>query len=320
MCIADRTVFEASIDAARRDVSAVLALVLETEGSTYVRRGAAALFGATGGQVGWLSGGCLEAEIALRAAAAAQYGRIEWMQVDTREDEDLFAGSALGCRGRLHLALLPLRALRGWEDPIGAWLAHGARLQLQLDAEGSLRCAAGDMSMQAALPVAGHDAPAGGQWTFDYAALPRVAMFGAGPESALLLPLLRTLGWYTLVVETRERWQVAAAAADRVLALTPRLALAQAGIRGAAAALVMHHNFELDRETLQGLAESRIPYLGLLGPLRRREDLFKLLTPAQHDALLPRLHSPVGLKLGGQGAEAIALSIAAQLQEFRHRA
>ena len=34
--------------------------------------------------------------------------------------------------------------------------------------------------------------------------------------------------------------------------------------------------------------------------------------------LVPRLRSPVGLRLGGQGPEAIALSIAAQLQAWRH--
>lgn len=319
MCIADRAVFEASIAAARRDPEAVLALVLETEGSTYVRRGATALFGATGGQVGWLSGGCLEAEIARRAADAAQHGRVEWMQIDTREDEELFSGSALGCRGRLHLALLPLQPLRGWEDPVGAWLAHGAPMKLLLGTDGTLRCDAGGIGMQSRLPVSLRDAPSDGHWVLDYASLPRVVLFGAGPESELLLVLLRKLGWYTLAVDTRERWQLAAAAADRSLALKPGLALAQAGVRNAIAALVMHHNFELDLEALQALSESRIPFIGLLGPSQRREDLLKLLKRAQSEAVLPRLHAPVGLRLGGHGAEAIALSIAAQLQEFRHR-
>jgi xanthine dehydrogenase accessory factor len=51
--------------------------------------------------------------------------------------------------------------------------------------------------------------------------------------------------------------------------------------------------------------------------VRRREDLFRVLPLAAREALLPRLRSPVGLKLGGQGPEAIALSIAAQLQAQR---
>ena len=55
----------------------------------------------------------------------------------------------------------------------------------------------------------------------------------------------------------------------------------------------------------------------LLGPVRRREDLFRVLPRDARDALLPRLRSPIGLKLGGTGPEAIALSIAAQLQAWR---
>ena len=70
-------------------------------------------------------------------------------------------------------------------------------------------------------------------------------------------------------------------------------------------------------EALEALASSGHRFVGLLGPRRRREDLFRLLPAEARAALEPRLHSPVGLDLGGQGAEAIALSIAAQLQAFR---
>ena len=84
------------------------------------------------------------------------------------------------------------------------------------------------------------------------------------------------------------------------------------------AALVMHHHFEHDREALVALAETAIPFIGLLGPVRRREDLLRVIPSALHASLLARLHSPIGLKLGGQGPEAIALSIAAQLQAWHH--
>ena len=84
------------------------------------------------------------------------------------------------------------------------------------------------------------------------------------------------------------------------------------------AALVMHHHFEHDREALEALAHTRIPFIGLLGPVRRREDLLRVLPAPTHALLVPRLRSPVGLRLGGQGPEAIALSIAAQLQAWRY--
>ena len=79
----------------------------------------------------------------------------------------------------------------------------------------------------------------------------------------------------------------------------------------------MHHGFESDRDALAALAPSRIPFIGLLGPQRRRDDLFKLLRPDEREALSGRLHSPVGIPQCGRGPEAIALSIATQLQQWR---
>src|SRR5688572_24526995 len=69
-----------------RDGRGVLALVLETAGSTYAREGAMALFDGEE-RIGWLSGGCLEPELARRAADADSTGRIDWMEIDTRADE-----------------------------------------------------------------------------------------------------------------------------------------------------------------------------------------------------------------------------------------
>ena len=210
-----RTVMEAAAAAIRRGPRGVLALVLETEGSTYAGVGDMVLFD-DDLQVGWLSGGCLEPRLAKRARHVADSGHIDWVEIDTRSDDDLLAGSALGCRGRLRIAMLPLRSLHGVDALIDAYL----------------------------------------QIT------PAAALHDTGPD----------------------------------------------------AVLVMHHDFELDREALAALAgiDIDIGFIGLLGPRRRRDDLFKLLTASQCESLLARLQSPVGLDLGGRGPQAIALSIAAQ--------
>jgi len=314
-----RRILETSAAAHQRGESAALAIVVDTEGSTYVRPGAMALFGASSGQVGWLSGGCLEPEIERRAHAAALQSRIEWMDVDTRDDEDLIAGSALGCRGRLHLALLPLAALAGWPHLIEAWLQRRGPLQLSLSSQGDLQVEVGELRQRWRIecaPMEGPGAP-GDSWRIEIAPPPALVVFGAGPETPTLLPLLRSLGWMTTLVERRARWLEQAQYADTGLETTAESALLQAGSQAFDAALVMNHNFELDREALLALASSATPFVGLLGPVRRREDLFRVLPPAAREALVPRLHSPVGLKLGGQGPEAIALSIAAQLQAYR---
>ena len=311
-------VLAAAALAARDHDAAALALVLDTEGSTYVGRGAMALFGGSTGQVGWLSGGCLESAIAQTAQLAIGQRRIEWMDIDTRDDDSLLSGSATGCRGRLHLALIPLADLEGLSALIGHWQQAVVPLSLMLSCDGKLRLAAGDSAGEWQLATAGAAPWLAPNWQLDFEAQPRVCLFGAGPESDSLLTMLGQAGWRTLLVERRERWRSAGDLADRLIELSPANALDDAEVSTATAALVMHHNFERDRDTLEALAGSTIPFIGLLGPRRRRDDLFQLLSADQAESLQPRLHSPVGLDLGGRGAEAIALSIAAQLQMLRH--
>lgn len=296
------------------DESAVLAVVLGTEGSTYAHAGALAFFDAAR-QVGWLSGGCLEPAIARAAVDAARTATLSWIEVDTRADEDLLTGSAIGCRGRLRIALLPLRACGGLPEVLANWLAGGASLNLEIDANGDLEATAAGAAMRAHLPSA--ELPWAGArtaWTLALPRSPEAVLFGAGPESPALLRLLSELGWRTTLVERRARWRNPDAPVDCIADDTPS---SFAIDPNADIALVMHHHFELDREALDALARSAVPFIGLLGPQRRREDLFKLLSPTSRASVASRLRSPVGLPIGGQGPEAIALSIAAQLQAWR---
>lgn len=307
---------EVSARASEAGDGSALAVVVSTEGSTYVRQGAMAVFAPDDRQTGWLSGGCLEPEIARRARHAVAEGHLDAMDIDTRDDEDLFAGSAVGCRGRLHLALLPLDGLPGWSQVVQAWWQGAGPLSLRLTAEGEVQARAGDTQRGWKLPVS----PAAGADVAGDVTVPpppRVAIFGAGPETRMLVTVLRQLGWHVTVVERRARWIPADEIADTWHILSPDDALV-ALEPAPDAALVMHHHFEHDREALAALAGTRIPFIGLLGPVRRREDLLRVLPARLHATLTPRLRSPIGLKLGGQGPEAIALSIAAQLQAWHH--
>ncbi len=309
-----RPVLQAAVAALHRDEPAVLALVLEADGSTYSRVGTLALFSG-GTQAGWLSGGCLEPELARRAAQAAATGRLGWIEIDTRDDGALFSGAALGCRGRLRIALVPLGALPHARGPLSCWLDGGAALTFDLDSDGRLAFAAKDETHATRLPCDAPEWTTGAQrWALSLPRLPEGLLLGAGPETPMLVGLLCDLGWRVSAAETRPRWQAACAAADATIVGDAALhsALARCDV-----ALVMHHDFERDLAALESLAHSEVPFIGLLGPPRRRDDLLKLIDAGARAALQPRLHAPVGLDLGGQGPEAIALSIAAQLQAWR---
>ncbi len=266
-----------------------LAVVLATEGSTYVKPGALALFGLDGERQGWLSGGCLEAEIALRAEAALRAGAMALMEIDTRSDEDLLSGSAVGCRGRLHLALLPLSAMSGWETIAHAWLSRGGALRLQVEGHGRCSASLDSHTCEWRLPVAEGSVATTTPLHARIAPPPAVAAVRGRTGKRNPAAWLRELGWMTTLVEKRPRWLGQGVLADRHIEATPTQALA-AGLE-VDAALVMHHHFELDRETLDALAAHPLPFIGLLGPRRRQQDLFQLMTAAQRELLMPRLRA-----------------------------
>ncbi len=305
-----RPALRAASDAARMRSPAVLAIVVKTEGSTYSRAGTCVLF-AGDEQVGWLSGGCLEPELARAARRVAEEGQLSWVKIDTRDDAALFSGNAVGCRGCQWIALLPLNELPGLAGCLDAWLQGRDTLYMSLATTGLVegRCAGSSFCTQ--VPVLESDeAIDTSAWRLQWHRPPLVQLHGAGPEALTLVPMLEHQGWLIQIVEPRRAWQA-------------RLPLVQQNIevqadRQVDAALVMHHNFELDLDALRLLALSGIPFIGLLGPRQRREDLFKVLNAETRAALQPRLRSPIGLALGGRGPEAIALSITAQLQAWRH--
>jgi xanthine dehydrogenase accessory factor len=287
--------------------TAVLAVVVATEGSTYRKAGALILL-LQDARIGWLSGGCLEAELEHAAAEVAAAGKARHLRLDTRSDDDLVFGSASGCRGVVELLLLPLSETAPLLAALRS-LEHGDALQLTLHADGSGRAGNAAQYWQwtaSALPAAEC-------WSLRLAAPRRLLLLGAGPESRPLLQLAHLLGWRVDVVEARARWFAALAAADAHY--TGLDALAQRPDTPAfAAAVVMSHHYSRDRDFLAYCAAGDIPWIGLLGPIARRDALLAELELPARERLLPRLQAPVGLRLGGEGPEAIALAIVAALQ------
>ncbi|HVH83949.1 MAG TPA: XdhC family protein, partial [Steroidobacteraceae bacterium] len=132
-----------------------------------------------------------------------------------------------------------------------------------------------------------------------------------------LIRIAKLLGWRVIVSDHREAFLAArAAGAERTLCARPAEALAAVGDQRLDACIVMTHTAANDRDALAALARLADPFIGLLGPLARRDELLAELDPVARGALTPRLHAPVGIRLGGHGPEMLALSIGAELQRF----
>ena len=275
-----------------------LVLVVRSEGSTYRKPGALALVGENGVHVGVISGGCLESGVETLAREALRAGAPRLKVFDTRSDDDLVFGSGSGCRGRMHVLALPGTAAAS-RDLVDAIIdAGGARrpITLALDALAPGLLDGGEVTIRPA---------------------PQVLVLGAGPEAPPLVRIGQTLGWYCIVADAREGLLAPERIGhvDRVLARRPAAALRELSDERFDAALVMTHVADADLEALRSLAVAEVPYVGLLGPPARRDELLARLDASERDALRARLRAPLGLALGGDGPEAIALAIAAELQK-----
>lgn len=302
----------------------VLAVVVSTQGSTYRKRGAMVLLDESGVRFGALSGGCLEPALERQARSVLASGRAESFLFDTSDPSDRVFGSGLGCIGRADALLLPVRraseahVLVALERALGSGDPLSLSFSLDEESLGAGRAEAGGFSCQ--WNVRGERVAAGSECSGPHATLevpspPRLLLLGAGPETPTLLAFTRALGWFADVVETRGRFLVPVreAGADLVHELPPDAAFEALSARRFDAILVMSHSYETDLAHLSHWADTPVDFLGLIGPVARREALLRELGDRARK-LQPRLRGPVGLPLGGDGPEAIALSVVAQLQ------
>ena len=133
------------------------------------------------------------------------------------------------------------------------------------------------------------------------------------------MTLAQSIGLRVTVIDRVIRERSRFLAADRVISATGAWDRVAALIDATAEAyvVIMHHHRDADREALAVALASRARYIGVLGPARRtRELLGELGRRAGAD---PRVHAPIGLDLGAETPEQIALAIAGELQAVRQR-
>ncbi len=323
----------------------VLATVVAVSGSAYRRPGARMLMSEDGWLAGGISGGCLEADIVRKAFFWTAHGprllRYDSTS-DSAEDEDAFS-FALGCAGVVDVLLERCEAGAAealtfaaearasgrravvatvYRGPAGA---VGSRLLLRDDGTeaghpptGALRDAVREAAREALHAGRTWSGPCGGADVLVEVVEPphALVLFGSGFDVAPVVDQAANLGWHVTVVADRPARSlrgrfprahavVSAKAADApgAVPLSPRTL-----------AVLMTHSLPQDRELLAGLLPLPLRYLGVLGPRSRTDRLLAELTPPPTATQLEKLHAPVGLDLGAEGAEEIALAIVAELQ------
>lgn len=160
---------------------------------------------------------------------------------------------------------------------------------------------------------------------FEYIApTPRLLVLGAGDDAQPLVDAASRLGWSVIVADPRSTFATPERfpAAREVLALRPETLKERVTLDDHTFAVVMTHHYVHDLPFLAQLIGQPLAYLGLLGPKKRAERLLEELHAMGRKVppeAFGKLHAPVGLDLGGDAPEAVALSILAEMQAVLHQ-
>jgi xanthine/CO dehydrogenase XdhC/CoxF family maturation factor len=329
---------------------AALATVVPVEGSSYRRPGARMLITEHGETTGVLSAGCFEQDVCERAAKVMSTGEPVLVKYDTTSDDDIVWGLGLGCSGMIHVLIEPAtneriaslmqllaecsESSRGGaiatvfhvEGEDEATIGTSALMFPDGTVDGQFVAASifDDLSEAVELAtsrIKRYETEDGYVDVFVEYVQPRVriVIFGAGIDVLPVVDLAANLGWHTTVVDTRarasslERFQTA----DAVLLCRPEDVMSQVSFFERTIVVVMTHNYLHDLEVLRQLLPMRLRYLGCLGPRRRTERLVMDLSAEDTlnvDAALRRLHAPIGLDIGAETPEEIALSVVSEIK------
>lgn len=308
----------------RAGLGQVLVTLVRAEGSSYRRPGARLLLGRDGHYAGTISGGCLETEVTRKAAWMVRDGAaIE--RYSTLFDDTAEIPYGLGCGGTVDLLFEPVgtaeaealltaleAALLGTEAVVRTWLpgdGRGLRRVVE-DAAGRV------VFRSAGLTDADLTAAEDGVYRERLRVPQRLVLFGAGDDAKPVASMAVLLGWDVRVFDGRAQM----ARAERFPGARVEVLGDPRGLELEAqdAVVLMTHSYEQDRAALaELLTRPPMRYLGILGA-RHRTAL--LVAEASAIAGCPvaetcgRIHAPIGLDLGGDGPEAIALAIVAEVQ------
>jgi xanthine/CO dehydrogenase XdhC/CoxF family maturation factor len=322
----------------------VLATVYETLGSTYSKAGHRILIASNGDYQGLVSGGCLEGDLAARASEVVTSGEPASVTYDMRDEADDLWGVGVGCNGLIRVFLQPLAAATGYEPfaaivtallgtraaavativasvepelPVGGTLIwdQAPVAVWQLDRSGIARLTGGCTTAQAQR-VARYERAADGLEVLysPLSPIPKLLVLGGGLDAVPLVNFAAELGWLVSVADHRPAYLERGdfSAADETKLITPSELHRRFELGRYDAVVVMSHHLRTDRAYLEQLAGVKLSYLGVLGPAARKARLLEGLGNAG-EVLRSRLRGPVGLDIGADSPESIALSVLAEI-------
>ncbi len=349
-----KDIIRAYTEAKDKGLQSALATVVHLDGSSYRRPGARMLVTEEGRMTGAISGGCLEGDALRKALLVMNQQQARLVTYDTSDEDDLTLGVQLGCNGIIRILFEPIDTqnpfnplellkkinekrqrvvlITLFDSENQNESQPGTRLLLVED--GSI---SGDLSDPLLKKTVLEDAQkamllqqsvftkyktAGRQVSAFVEYIPpavSLVIVGAGNDAQPMLAIADILGWEALVVDGRASHATAErfAAACQVLVSKPEKVLEQISIDNQTVFVLMTHNYNYDLAMLRALMKTKTEYVGVLGPKKK---LDRMLDEIQAGGMklsneqLGRIYGPVGLDIGAETPEEIALSVIAEIK------
>lgn len=335
---------------------AALATVVKVRGSSYRSPGARMLITDDGRWVGSISGGCLEGD-ALRKARTVMMDKTPMtVTYDTREESNQNLGIGLGCNGVIDVLIEPVdpadkknpvtqfSSLIDAKEPLALATIFnsaadiGNKLLITNSDELNNQFSNSELAnlvkddLKQLFSTKKSEAKRYLLDGFEYEVFveliqPSLSLiiFGGGFDARPVSELAKSLGWNVSVTD-----ECVAHIAPIFFPTADKLSLCQREfidrdfeITPYSACVLMSHNYEYDRDVLKKLLKSNTPYIGILGPRKRFDKMLKEFSEVGitlTDSDFQRIHSPIGLDIGAEAPDEIALSIVSEIQsKFSNR-
>ena len=305
-----------------------LATVIQTWGSAPQPVGSQLVTDADGNFLGSVSGGCVEAEVVTEAADVIASGKSKSLEYGVEDDKAWSVG--LACGGAIRIFVEPLAAGPGSDDALSRLIGDvAARRQVAL----VTHLGTGARSLAHTPSDVGPDlAPAldeafrrdrsvtlaqsdGEVFINVFNPTVRLIIVGAVHVAQPLVPMARALGYDVMIVDPRSAFATNERFAEVAISRDwPDEALPKIGLDGRTALIALTHDPKIDDPALITALSSEAFYVGALGSRKthaKRVERLRQVGVSAGD--IERIHAPVGLDIGAQGAAEIALSIVAEI-------
>ena len=308
----------------------VLGTIYHTEGPCYRKAGAMMLFSSQGEQLGMLSGGCLESDIAIQARKVMQTGQSMLISYDGSDEDDLSFHLGIGCGGSIYIMLQQINNQNNYLSLVqvfealkncisGYYYQSIVREKANVISEKSADIDSNSHEAEQAYFEATkiHDLSASATLSAAPKRLvtpiipePHLLVVGGGIDARPLVNMARELGWIVSLWDPRpaNARREYFPNANYIIKGEAKLLTNFVVDKDVSAAVLLSHSVAIDADALTALASCKLKYLSLLGPNNRKQQVVAQANINEKN--LPFVFAgPSGLDLGGSLPESIALAI-----------